>query len=124
MADDIRPEDEVSEKQIDDFYSYVAEPTQGNPFREHWSRTRHLPSCGHRVFGAGTSCSCCVGSMTFATEDNFVNDMLKQPDDEGKVCKNLTDMDLLLQNCKLAQSTIRLECPSGTASAAVLAPES
>ena len=33
MADDIRPEDEVSEKQIDDFYSYVAGPTQGNPFR-------------------------------------------------------------------------------------------
>ena len=30
--------------------------------------------------------------MTFATADNFVNDMLKQPDDEGKVCKYLTDM--------------------------------
>ena len=97
MSSDVRPEDEESnmeknEKQIDDFYSYVAVPFEGNPFREHWSRSRHLPSCGHRVFGAGTSCSCCVGSMTFATADNFVNDMLKQPDDEGKVCKNLTDM--------------------------------
>ena len=30
--------------------------------------------------------------MTFATADNFVNGMLKQPGDEGKVCKNLTDM--------------------------------
>ena len=76
MADDVRPEDEVREKQLDEFYSYVAGPTQGNPFREHWSRTRHLPSCCHREFGAGTSFSCCVGSMSFATAANFVNDML------------------------------------------------
>ena len=97
MSSDVRPEDELSnmernEKKIDDFYSYVAGPPEGNPFREHWSRSRHLPSCGHRVFGAGTSCSCCVGSMTFTTADNFVNDMLKQPGHEGKVCKNLTDI--------------------------------
>ena len=47
MANYVCSEDEVSnmernEKQIDDFHSYVARPTQGNPFCEHWSRTLHL----------------------------------------------------------------------------------
>ena len=97
MASEIRPDVETSNaeqdgKRIDEFYQYVTGPKEEPPFSYYSIRTRHLDSCAFRLNGPLTPCSCCVGSMTFATADNVVSSMLQQPGPKENITRVLAEM--------------------------------
>ena len=97
MASEIHPDVEASNaeqdgKRVDEFYQYVTGPKEEPPFRNYSIRTRHLDSCAFRLNGPLTPCSCCVGSMTFATADNVVSGMLQQPGPKENITRTLAEM--------------------------------
>ena len=69
----------------DEFYTYVIGPREETPFLNYHIRTLHSESCAFRMNGQTKPCSCCVGSMTFATAENFVNTLLQQPSPQENV---------------------------------------
>ena len=97
MASERSPDVETSNaehdgKRVDEFFQYLTGPNEEPPFRNYSIRTRHLDSCAFRLNGPLTSCSCCVGSMTFSTAANVVSGMLQQPGPQENVQKSLCDM--------------------------------
>ena len=98
MASGIVPEVEQSnmmqdDKLVDEFYAYFNGQV-AYPFRDHLLKSRHLETCGFRMNGIRSSCTCCVGAMTFKTADKLVDGILQPPGIplQGKVQKTVTDI--------------------------------
>lgn len=88
--------EEQTRNRVLDFHSYLTGSSGETTLRNHLLRTMHLDSCAFRTNGPQTPCSCCVGSMTFSTADEFINGMIKEPSlatpAADKVQKTLTDL--------------------------------
>lgn len=95
----VRPAiDEISQvnqedQAADDFVAFVSKPAS-EYFGKRSNPEKHLGSCGFRLNGTSTACSCCVGAMTFGDTETLMNGIFQPtPDKNEKLTATVKDIE-------------------------------